>query len=547
MPVYKSLVRLVFMLCVCGGICLVLFSSASAMTPDVQQLMVSFPFSDGFESGSFGSGWTPGSAANGVAQIRTDDPHSGTYHAFLGQHQSGNAYASLTLLVDLANQASVYMDFWWRTTGNDFHHGTQDSGIYISDDNGVNWKKIKDFQGNNSHYSHDIINLTAVAASQGLNLNNHFLIRFYYEREYPLVRLGGIRLDDLRLTTASEVTAAFPLQNGFEPSTLAKGFYSSNLGYGVAQLSNDDPHTGERHIFLGQHQAGNAYASLNLLVNLANQPDVYLDFWWRTTGNDFHHGTQDSGIYISDDNGSNWKKIKDFRDNSNYSHDVINLTAAASSRGLNLNNHFLIGFYYEREYPLERLGGIRLDDIRLTTSTQVTATFPLQNGFESPTFAKGFYPSNVGQGITEISSDFPHRGASHVFIGQNQSGSAYASLILLADLANQPAVYLDFWWHTTGNNFHHGTQDSGVYISDDDGNSWRKIRDFRETPQYKHEIINLAEAAANQGLTLNKHFRVYFYYEREYSLPRLGGIRIDDIRLGRSYPANRVYLPFIEK
>ncbi|MCA9995421.1 MAG: hypothetical protein KDE56_06735 [Anaerolineales bacterium] len=546
MPVYKSLVRLVFMLCVCGGICLVLFSSASAMTPDVQQLMVSFPFSDGFESGSFGSGWTPGSAANGVAQIRTDDPHSGTYHAFLGQHQGGQAYVTLDLLINLANQSDVYLDFWWRTTGDVSWVGNaEDSGIYLSDDNGNSWHKIMDFQ-DNFHYSHDVINLANAAAIKGLSLNDHFRIRFYFER-YSGSRSGGIRLDDIRLTQSSQTVASFPVQDNFETQIFQQGLYLRSLGQGVAKISNDAPHSGSYHVSLEQQVEGNAQAALVWLVDLSNKSDVYLDFWWRTTGDVSWVGNAErSGVYLSDDNGASWKKIKDFSDNLHYSHEIINLANAAANQGLSLNKYFRVKFHFER-YGGSRIGGIRLDDIRLTTSSQVKATFPFQNGFESATFVKGLYPKSLGQGIGEISSETPHSGTKHVFLGQRASGYALAALFVLIDLPNETDVYLDFWWRTAGDLSWSGNAErSGIYISDDNGSSWKKIKDFSDNLQYKHETINLTDAAVNQGLRLNDHFLISFHYER-YGGSRLGSLRIDDIRLWNGSSTNRVYLPFIEK
>lgn len=542
MFVLKNFTRFLLVCCMCAGAGLVLFSPASAMTPDAQPLLVSFPFSDGFESGSFGNGWTPGSAANGVAQIRTDDPHSGTYHAFIGQHQDDNAIASLDLLVNLANQTDVYLDYWWRSTG-DLSLGAWDSGIYISDDNGTNWKKIKNF-GDNFHYSHEIVNLVDAAAKQGLNLNNHFLVRFYFERRNLGGRIGGVRLDDIRLSASSQVTASFPLQNGFESATFPKGFYPLSTNLGVTKIRDNSPHNGNKHVFLGQDITGDAKAGLYLLVDLSNPAqDVYLDFWWQTTGS-LAIGSGGSGVYISSDNGTNWKKIRNFSDNLHYSHEIINLSDAAAKQGLNLNDHFLISFHYEMTVG-GRLGSVNLDDIRLTRHSNVLAPFPLRDSFETQTFEKGLYPASRGVGIAEITDETPHSGSYHVSLGQNLTGDARAVLFILADLANQAEdVYLDFWWRTSGD-FAVGTGGSGIYISSDNGTNWRKIKNFGGNPAYIHEVINLSEAASAQGLNLNDHFLVSFHYERTVG-GRLGSIRIDDIRL-RGGSSNHIYLPFIEK
>lgn len=543
MLIYRFLVRFLFALCLGSVVGLLLTSSASAAGSSLEQPAAPFPFSDGFESGSFGNGWTPGSAANGVAQIRTDDPHSGTYHAFLGQLQSGTAYVSVDLLINLANQTDVYLDFWWRTMG-DVDYGAGQSGVYISDDSGANWKKIKNF-GDNFHYSHEIINLANAAANQGLNLNNHFLIRFYFEKRYNNSGGHGIRLDDIRLTTSSEVKAVFPLQNGFESPTFAKGFYPISTGQGVAEISNAMPHSGNRHISLGQNLSGISKAALFLLVNLSNQTDVYLDFWWRTTGN-VDYGAGGSGIYISDDNGANWKKIKNFGDNLHYSHEIINLTNAAAKQGLTLNDHFLVSFHFERIYSNTPIGSIQLDDVRLTRHANVITSFPLHDSFETQTFKQGLYPISTGVGVAEIRNDTPYTGTYHVSLGQNLSGISKALLVLLVDLSNQTDVYLDFWWRTSGD-VDYGARGSGIYISDDYGATWKKIKDFGNNLHYRHEIIDLATVATNQGLRLNDHFLISFHFERIYTNTPIGSIRLDDIRLDNKYPANRVYLPFVEK
>ena len=148
-------------------------------------------------------------------------------------------------------------------------------------------------------------------------------------------------------------------------------------------------------------------------------------------------------------------------------------------------------------------------------------------------FDKGFYPLGNGAGVVEISDEAAHTTPNNLFIGKKIAADAGASLHWLVDLANQPTVYLDFWWRATGVA---NIAANGVYFSVDDEVTWHKLYDLNGNSQsYAHVIINLSQEAANRGLVLNNRVRISFHYTSRY-WDAIGGLRIDDLRIGSQDP-----------
>ena len=161
-------------------------------------------------------------------------------------------------------------------------------------------------------------------------------------------------------------------------------------------------------------------------------------------------------------------------------------------------------------------------------NTPTVAGFPFSDNFESGIIGADWSSNSSGAGQVEISTENPHAGSYSIFMGKKLKQDATANLFLTTDLAGQNDVFLDFWWRA---NEEAGDPDNGVYISDNDGASWSKIYDLGGNAQgYMHAFINVADAAADRGLTLNNHFRIYLYYESRY-FNNVGGLYVDDFQL----------------
>lgn len=507
--------------------------------------VASFPFSDDFESGPFGSDWSTTTTNNGIAEINGDYPHGGLKSAFIGQKVNGSATASLVLAVNLSDQSDVFLDFWWRAAGVNTY---TDSGLYISDNNGSTWTEIRTLNDNSRSYSHMLINIAGAAAANGLTLNSQFKIRFLFSTTVSNSQANnGLVLDDLRLTTRVQEVAVFPFpENGFEAIDWPQGMFLQSGNNGVVEINGDYPHAGLKNAFLGQKVTGNASAALILAIDLSGQSDVFLDFWWRATG----VGTYtDSGLYISDNDGTTWTEIRPLNDNSpSYSHTLVNIASAAAANGLALNNRFQIRFLFSTTVSNSQANnGLVLDDVRLTTRAQEVATFPFpQHGFEASNWPQGMFLQSGNNGIVEINGDYPHGGLKSALLGQKATGNATAALILAIDLSGQPKVFLDFWWRSTGV----GTYtDNGLYISDNDGSTWTEIRTLNTRPSsFEHVSLDLADAASAHGLTLNNRFQIRFLFSTTTSNSQANnGLVFDDLRLGTTDPISRVYLPLVKK
>ena len=324
--------------------------------------------------------------------------------------------------------------------------------------------------------------------------------------------------------------ASFPFADNFESGAFAPDWSTTTTNNGVTEVNGDYPHGGLKNAFIGQKVTGNATAALVLAIDLSGQSDVILDFWWRAAGVNTY---TDSGLYISDNNGTTWTEIRALNDNSrNYSHTLINIASAASANGLTLNSQFKIRFLFSTTtLNSQANNGLVLDDLRLATRAQEVAVFPFsQNGFEADDWPQGVFLQSGNNGVVEINGDYPHAGLKNAFIGQKVSGNAIAALVLAIDLSGQSDVFLDFWWRATGV----GTYtDNGLYISDNDGTTWTEIRTLNDNSHnYSHMLINITSAASANGLTLNNRFQIRFLFSTTtLNSQANNGLVLDDLRL----------------
>jgi hypothetical protein len=480
-------------------------------------------FNDDFEAATLGANWSTSTTGTGVVALNSNYPHGGTQSVFIGQNVDGIATESFVLAFDLSGQTDVFLDFWARATGSNGYRI-----VSISDNGGSSWKQILDLTAISQSFSHQVIDLSSVAAANGVTLNSQFHIRFSYNSGNAAS--DGFVIDDLRLTQHTQAIATFPLaQDSFEAAGFQQGFYPQSTLNGVAEINTNYPHSGAQSVFLGQKVAGNAYASLILAIDLSGQTDVFLDFWMRATGSYGNSRT----VSISDNGGGSWKQILDLTAASqSFSHQVIDLASVVATNGLALDNQFRISISFVSNLSSPKAGdGLVIDDLRLTQRAQAIASLPFgPETFESGTVQQGIYPQSTGDGIAEINTSYSHSGAKSLFLGQNVNivGSGSASLILALDLTGQTDVLLDFWTRLTGN---YGGR--SVSISNDSGTTWKQILDLsKASPNFSHQLLDIAGAATANGLTLNNQFRIMFNYTADR--PEVSnGFVIDDLRLAQ--------------
>lgn len=175
-----------------------------------------FPFTDGFEKGAMGTGWSSYTTNEGRVQVSTSHPYVGSYSLLLDDSVAGSqsSYAGAVLTIDLDGESDVTLDIWWREFGDEDHPG---DGVFISDDYGRNWHQIFSFNGGPLSFQNNLFDLDQAASSNGLTLNDHFQILFQFNDNYPIPS-DGYAIDNVRLYAGgpSVTPTPTPSQEGFD-------------------------------------------------------------------------------------------------------------------------------------------------------------------------------------------------------------------------------------------------------------------------------------------------------------------------------------------
>jgi N-acetylneuraminic acid mutarotase len=182
-----------------------------ALTPDLvactapgyEQLPI---FYDGFETGSLGPDWSTTTITEGRVTVSTTYPYAGDYSVLLDDTTANITYslASLTLAQDLSSPSNVALNFWWREFGDE---DDAEDGVFFSDDYGANWVTATQFAGDQSTFTRAALDVDAIAAANGLTLNDHFWIKFQFYDNYP-IPADGYAVDQVRLHECQVATDA---------------------------------------------------------------------------------------------------------------------------------------------------------------------------------------------------------------------------------------------------------------------------------------------------------------------------------------------------
>ena len=151
------------------------------------------------------------------------------------------------MTIDLSGQTQVELDFWWDEFGPD----SVNDGVFISADNGANWSRIQSFDEDPTTWRHQVIDLDAAAAANGLTLNDHFQIKFQMYADDP-IPLDGYAIDEVRVRPNAAPTLAWPgdtnyQQDGLHPES---GDVGGNYIYRIkyADIDTDSPDFVRVHI-----------------------------------------------------------------------------------------------------------------------------------------------------------------------------------------------------------------------------------------------------------------------------------------------------------
>ncbi len=174
-------------------------------------------FSAGFETGTLSQYWDTYTTNEGRIRVDPSYPHTGNYSVLLDDSVDGSAYsyAAIILNIDLAAQSDVELDFWWRGFNDEDHPA---DGVFFSDDGGASWLTAQNFSGTPSTFINSILDVDDIATSNGLTLNDHFLIKFQFYDNYSITT-DGYAIDDVQVICPNELE----LTKSAAPSSVQPG------------------------------------------------------------------------------------------------------------------------------------------------------------------------------------------------------------------------------------------------------------------------------------------------------------------------------------
>jgi len=229
----------------------------SVYDPEVEY--ANLPFSDTFESGSFGKSWSWSFAdsstsvisedaiTNPMSVVVVDDEfgHNGsTYGVVMGKRCGGTFTTNaLDLHLNLSGQQEVQLSFW---IAHYYEEYQIDDGVYFSDDGGITFQKVYDldFSGvNNLTYSLYELDVDVLASTNELELTNTFVIRFQ-QRGQGSFNSDGFYLDDVNVGGVPTASAEVSNVNEFSvfpnPATTTLYYNTEGLGKKVKQVEIAD-------------------------------------------------------------------------------------------------------------------------------------------------------------------------------------------------------------------------------------------------------------------------------------------------------------------
>lgn len=274
--------------------------------------------------------------------------------------------------------------------------------------------------------------------------------------------------------------------------------------YGTASLSLDQNVS-------GTYARNEAW----LRADLRGKQRVILRFWWREFGDE---NSEEDGVYFSEDGGDHFEKVTEFKGSFEaWTQYVLDVDKLAALKGLKLTEAFVIKFQqYDNWYTIcsNPTGGdgFAFDEIELfeDTTWNTQATIPYATGFD-----QGFEPCwslnsshNLGR-IVATGAYGPFAGGYHLMMDVS-TGSNYNfnTADLRMNLLGITTPVLSFHWKSLGNENH---AESGVYFSDDAGNTFTRVMSLSDTNTYwsdKH--LNIDALTQAYGLTAGNDFIVRF-------------------------------------
>jgi peptidase C25-like protein/type IX secretion system substrate protein len=410
------------------------------------------PYSMGFEDGLDKNWRVETDLPYGRTLVTSENsPHSGSMHLTMDTNTfSEFAYNKADLHLNLTGEDRLMLDFWWKEFNDESHNG---DGVFLSDDNGDNFTRIYQLV-NGSVWENLMIDLDAALNTAGLEYNNNFIIRFQQYDNYP-IGSDGFAFDDIQIYS---LYADLPYSTGFESGLDDYWETESSNAHGYNEVTSNYilPHGGQEALVMAGDATGTyVYNMAYLYLNLEDETDVELDFWWNDYKDEYQAG---DGIYLSKDGGTSFVKVHDLNGETHadkaWTNIVLDISDIAANLTWDLNSHYVIKF---QQYDNEIINsdGFAFDDIQVYSSAREKSEENFENAVTTlKSYPNPFNPHTTlsfnlsestdinlsvynikGQLVMELINEHLKEGShSVVWDGRNASGKTTSTGIYFARL-----------------------------------------------------------------------------------------------------------------
>jgi len=149
-------------------------------------------FYDGFETGSFGAGWSTSTSGAGRIQITSAYSPIGSYHVTMDSMSSGTyGDCEMTLSLNLSQVTEADLSFMFK----EFNDETDPEDAVSISHNNVNWYKVMSLEGSDV-YAQKNIDLDDAASQFGIPFTSDFKVRFSWRDNYSLTT-DGFAFDEI--------------------------------------------------------------------------------------------------------------------------------------------------------------------------------------------------------------------------------------------------------------------------------------------------------------------------------------------------------------
>ena len=272
-----------------------------------------------------------------------------------------------------------------------------------------------------------------------------------------------------------------------------------------------------------------------LRVNLRDQENVMLKFWWREYGDETH---VEDGVFFSDDGGENFVKVVELQGSfEGWTQYLLSVDKMAALYGLNLTETFVIKF---QQYDNWRMfchnphagDGFAFDDIDVyvDSTSNLYATIPyfadFEDGFDPYWSLKSTHP--LGR-IVVTEAYPPHHDGFFLLMDVSSSNNYnFNSADLRLEIPSLQDLLLRFYWKSFQNEPH---IENGIWLSDDGGASFVQVVQLLDSNQYWAEkTYNLEVLAAAHNLSLGANTVLRLAQYDNWPV-RSDGFGFDDLEL----------------